>query len=161
MTSYEFKTRENGYEWNTPLTLIWEVNGSPMSDDYLPDEIEAVDLLRKWADRYEETDGWVSIAWFVESVDLTSGVLEGAPFQSHRYPEFPDMDNFLTVFTWPVDSSNGEPLNWFDLPIEDGAWNERKSTKGGFIQEATGWKPAHFQDRVHVPTLFAAARLTR
>lgn len=44
-------------------------------------------------------------------------------------------------------------LRWFDLPIEDKAWNREAiengaDWNGGFIQEHTGWKPSALQPTV-------------
>ncbi|PGH48164.1 hypothetical protein [Streptomyces sp. Ru87] len=53
----------------------------------------------------------------------------------------------------------GEPLNWLRLPVLDRGWNDTVSSKGGFIQEVTGWKPAPLQTTVDVRQLAAAAGL--
>ena len=48
---------------------------------------------------------------------------------------------------------NGERLNWLLLPVEDKLWNAKQANKGGFIQEATGWKPSILQPFVYLPAL--------
>jgi hypothetical protein len=37
--------------------------------------------------------------------------------------------------------------------VKDLAWNQTTANKGGFIQEATGWKPSALQPHVYLPTL--------
>jgi len=39
------------------------------------------------------------------------------------------------------------------LPIADMSWNDERADKGGFIQEATGWKPAILQPYLYLPAL--------
>jgi hypothetical protein len=80
-------------------------------------------------------------------------MLERMPFQHNDTPELPVAD-FLTRFTWPVNTATSEPLNWLKLPVIDKHWNAERTDKGGFIQEATGWKPAILQP----PCVLAGAR---
>jgi hypothetical protein len=44
-------------------------------------------------------------------------------------------------------------MNWFMLPVVDKLWNSERFDKGGFIQEATGWKPSILQPCIYLPTL--------
>jgi hypothetical protein len=53
-------------------------------------------------------------------------------------------------------SETGARLNWLTLPVVDKGWNEAQNDKGGFIQEATGWKPSALQRTVNMPTLLSA-----
>ena len=55
-----------------------------------------------------------------------------------------------------ANSVTGEELNWLTLPVVDKLWNRKRADKGGFIQEATGWKPAIFQPYVYLPSLMSA-----
>jgi hypothetical protein len=73
-----------------------------------------------------------------------------APFQA----EF-DGD-FLTYYSWPEDA-NGEPIMWTALPVADKLWREDDAAKGGFVQEATGWKPSPFQAVMDVGLIARAA----
>lgn len=157
-TEWTFSSRY-GYERTTVLSLYWEVNGDPMSDDYEPEEITADRLLMKWARKYcpdPSVDPWAPIYWFVSGY----GVFDAAPFQREYQPS--DPTGFLRHYGWPVDE-RGERLQWSRLPVVDKLWHPSghgrhyQANKGGFIQEATGWKPSPMQDRVHVPDLLAAA----
>lgn len=73
-------------ERTSPLELSWEVNGDPISDDWTPEEISAVDLLRLWIERHVPDQsaaeqfgpGMVRISWFV--VGHPGGTFELAPF---------------------------------------------------------------------------------
>ena len=61
--------------------------------------------------------------------------------------------NFLDYYSSPIDCETGEKLNWLALPVEDKLWNSKCQNKGGFIQEATGWKPSILQPYVYLPAL--------
>lgn len=143
--TWTFQARRSGYVRRSRLALVPEVNGTSISDDWLPDEISAAELFRQWNRRYVKDDGWVSIYWSVQG----DGIGETAPFQ----PAWGE--DFLTHYTWPL-NADGERLNWNSLPVLDGRWYS-EGTKGGFFQEHTGWKPAPFTDRVHVPTIVEQA----
>ena len=65
----------------------------------------------------------------------------------------PDPEDFLSYYSWPVNSKTGERLNWLTLPVIDKRWVGKHGEKGGFIQEATGWKPAVLQPFVYLPSL--------
>ena len=153
---WQFRSaRYSGPDRLEPLELSYEVNCSPISDDYDPDEADAKYLLRKWVDylaRHDIPGPDISIYWSVLPVH------ESAPFQ-----QLPFDQSFLTYFTWPVDPATGERLQWARLPVRDMGWRPavgRRSMvadKGGFIQEATGWKPSPLQRSVHLPSLLLAS----
>lgn len=145
---WTFSSRRGGFSRTSRLSLVPEINGTAISDDWLPDEISAGELFGMWRKRFVGHDGMVSIYWSVQG----DGVGETAPFQPQWGP-----DDFLTHFTWPR-NANGERLNWNRVPVLDGRWYS-EGTKGGFFQEHTGWKPVPFMDRVHVPTVLAQAGL--
>lgn len=157
---YKWRNKTSGYDFEGELHLSWEVNGDPISDDYAGDEISAADLLREWAKRYypearAETiygPGAVKIHWAIAGEPF-----EAAPFSPEV--EVRNEDDFLTYFSWPVHAETGERLNFNTLYVRDKEWNERRWDKGGFIQEATGWKPSPFQPVMFVPTVFAASGL--
>lgn len=159
---YRWRNKTSGHEFNGELELSWEVHGDPISDDYAgTDEISAADLLRKWTERYypeaiAETlygPGAVKIHWFV-----TGEPFEGGPFSPDVWT-LDSEEDFLTFFTWPVNADTGDRLNFYTLSVRDKVWTEDRWDKGGFIQEATGWKPSPFQPVMHVPTVLAAAGL--
>jgi hypothetical protein len=155
--------RHQGEEMRADLELYWEVMGDPISDEYTHDEKSARDLWHLWLDRYGRGEhdarlgpGWVPILWFVQETGNDLGFLEYAP---HAYAEEPPDRDFLTYFTWPRNDQTGQDLRWPALPVCDKFWNEERADKGGFFQEATGWKPGAYQPFVHVPSLARAARL--
>lgn len=159
LTRYRFSSLGNGYTHTTPLALSYEIRGTSMSDDYLPSEKNAVELLREWIehcypDEHAEQrygPGMVSIYWGVMGI-AEAGIGEVAPFQAHDQ----GAGDFLTSFTWPVDVDTGEKINWMTMPVSDRAWISDEADKGGFIQQATGWKPAPLQSALHLPGLIAA-----
>lgn len=144
-------TSRRGYERQSDLQLYWEVNCTSMSDDYLPSEIDAIDLLRMWRRKYAPGDQ-VPIYWSIWPMHET------APFQPSEIA-WADGRNFLTYYSWPTNVATGERLNFNRLPVMDFAWNEERGDKGGFFQEATGWKPAPLQPYAPVKQILAAAGL--
>lgn len=143
---YSWKLRRHDVERIGDLTLVWEAHRDPVSDDYDPDEASAREVWRIWRTRYpvderaEERwgEGAVRIAWFVGG-----DVFEAAPHAINLSDYEPD--TFLDSFTRPIDVTTGEPIQWTRLPVEDKLWRESRADKGGFIQEATGWKPSPLQ----------------
>ena len=143
--------------WEGELVAYWEVHLDPMSDSYTPTEISADDLLRRWASEARKDFGneLIPIHWFAESPG--QGKFERMPFQyNHLKGVDPEPEDFLSFYSWPTDARTGERLNWFAVPVVDKYWSEQRATKGGFIQEATGWKPSILQPFVCLPTLLSA-----
>ena len=158
---WKWSNKKSGYEFSGELHLSWEVHGDLISEHYVgADYISAVDLLRRWTDQYypeaiAETlygPGAVGIDWAIDCEPC-----EAAPFSPDVWTL--DDENFLTFFTWPTNPETGDRLNFNTLPVDDKVWNDQQWDKGGFIQEATGWKPSPFQPVMYVPTVFAAASL--
>ncbi len=147
---WKFMIRKTGGEKEAALVAHWEVSHDPISDGYTPQEADAKALFNKWVTIVSEKypDGLVPIHWSVCSEE--PGTFEFMPFQFNhiKYDE-----DFLTHFTWPVHAVSGEPLNLLALPVIDKLWNTSRADKGGFIQEATGWKPSILQPYVYLPAL--------
>lgn len=163
-TRWKFSSRRSAYENTARLVLLWEPDCSAMSDDYTPEEISAEELWRKWVDRYsskyheqhptEYKPGDVPIYWSVTSVP--NGTFESAPHQELPV-DFTFREDFLTHYTDPVHERTGERINWLRVPVLDLAWNAKQANKGGFVQEATGWKPAPLQPVMNVRQVARAA----
>lgn len=147
---WRVSSRHSDYVWESPLAAYWEVLLDPISDDYTPDEKSAEELLLLWASKVkaDEANDLVPIYWYVKG----EGQFEYMPFQYEHHPET-HPDNFLTFHSWPVDVETAEPLNWLSLPVVDKLWRPGSAAKGGFIQEATGWKPSILQPFVFLPSL--------
>lgn len=162
-TLWTFTTRRGNYPQTVELALYAEPDGSSMSDDYLPEEADALELWRLWADKYANAyhleqptryrPGEVPIYWTVTQPTFT-GIFEAAP----HAPNVLDED-FLTHYTHPVHADTGERVNWLRLPVLDRGWNATAADKGGFIQEATGWKPSPLQPTMDVVQIGRAAGL--
>lgn len=141
--------------------LAWETNGDGLTDTHTPAEIEAEELFQRWLRWLEANNGWsknlgkpwVDLRWYVVMAPDHRG-LEGAPFQVNNLE--PVMQNFLSFFTWPEHATTGEPLNWLRLPVLDRLWRTGRGDKGGFIQEATGWKPSALEPYLNVELLLRA-----
>lgn len=185
LPTWDFASRRGGgRRRHVPLWLYWEVRCDPVSDDFYVDEIDPEELWRYWLDsdpRHEDAEaiygrGAVAIYWYVEG----PGIFEFAPLQDQRSSvhawrrtgssadevrDMADHHGFLQDFTWPTDSETGERLQWASLPVIDKVWRKTNlpttphAYKGGFIQEATGWKPAPFQPYVNVRQLAALSGL--
>ena len=157
-------------EFTEELALHWEPNGSPLSDDYLPEEADALELWRRWVDEYADLahqrwpmlyrPGEVPILWSVTTPQMV-GVFEFVPHTADRRGAVAPQirETFLTHYTDPVHAETGEPLNWARLPVLDRGWSVERVDKGGFVQEATGWKPSPLQEVMDVRQLGAAAGL--
>lgn len=126
-----------------PLVLGWFLDEESLSDNYTPSESTADELFDKWLAAVDGESDELPIHWMVMSAG------EAAPFQDD-----PDhTEDFLTFWTWPTHADTGAPVNWMALPVWDKAWRPEQNDTGGFIQEATGWKPSPLQRTLHLPTL--------
>lgn len=171
-TQWTFTARGSNYTQTTELVLLPELNGSSISDDHLPDEMSAQDLWAMWADKYADYQheqqpadyhpGEVRIYWTV-TTPTVQNVFELAPYsfdsRAIRTGAYEPSENFATIYTHPVHAVTGEPLNWMRLRVLDRGWNSSVTNKGGFIQEATGWKPSPLQPTMDVRQIGAAAGL--
>ena len=154
MTNWKSFNRQSEKELEGVIKAVWEVSLDPISDDFTPSEINAQDLFKLWVKKVEVEypDGLIPIFWFVDFKGSNISTFEWMPFQFEHTSHTPN-ENFLTFFTRPVNSVTNQPLNWFTLPVIDKQWNSKQSNKGGFIQEATGWKPSVLQPYIYLPTL--------
>jgi hypothetical protein len=160
---YEVCTRR-GFRTTTDLQLYYEVLLDPISDDWLPTEISAIELLERWAPQAIRAaaatdrscgpfaEGWVPIFWYVSG----RHVFETAPDAPNRQSEWGD---FSTHYLPPIDTRTGRTVHPRQLPVVSKAWTADKSDKGGFITEATGWSPAAYQPLVNVHDLLYFAEL--
>ncbi|WP_432004562.1 hypothetical protein [Streptomyces parvus] len=163
---WTFRSRRSNHERTVRLALHWEPDGSAMSDDYLPEEADATQLWRMWVDRYGNRyhqddpavyDPWhVPIYWAITSVGPGGGTFEHAPHQTISLTRLLKQ-NFLTHYSHPTHEKTGERVNWLRLPVLDHEWNAEQADKGGFIQEATGWKPSPLQPFMDVQQVAHAA----
>ena len=152
--SWKFRNQVQGYERNGALSGYWKVALDTISDEVNPKIVPANQLLEKWIREADKTygDGLIPIQWFLECRE--HGVFEYMPFQFNHMEGRPPKD-FLALFTWPENASTGQRLDWLTLPVADKQWNAKHADKGGFIQEATGWKPSILQPYLYLPALTA------
>lgn len=159
---WRFRNRRSGYEPAPgPACWRWEISGDPISDNYSPDEIDAVDLLKRWLERsYPDHTteslygpGMVGIYWFVD----IAGMFETADCTADVYRH--DDETFLTHFTQPRHTDTDETINWNRVPVADKLWDQGHADKGGFFLTATGWRPSPLQPAVYVPGVLRAAGL--
>ncbi|MDX5526169.1 hypothetical protein PV677_36480 [Streptomyces sp. DE06-01C] len=169
---WTFQARGTSYTQTAELALLPEIDGSSITDEYVPADITALELWAMWVGKYADYQheqhpddydpGEVRINWTVTTLKV-GGVFELAPYsydtRATRTSPYMPRENFGTVYTPPVHVVTGEPLNWLRLPVLDRGWNETVANKGGFIQELTGWKPSPLQPTVDVRQIGAAAGL--
>lgn len=148
IAQWRIRHRATGEETLAHLFTYWEVEGDSISDQYTPALISAHDLLAEWVRQRTRQKGLVPIRWYVKASDL----LEFMPFQHTHVLEEP-RENFLTFYNWPVNPQTGDQLNWLTLPVADKLWHGNQGDKGGFIQQATGWKPSILQPFVALESL--------
>ena len=145
--------RQNRHRRRSYLYADYELELSALSDDYTPHEITAEDLFQEWIPYALKTfpTGIIPIYWSLAGTDgihdRMPGLLLGPEGSYHRHHDL------LCVFTHPIRVDTGEPLRWTHLPVRDEQWNSKRWDKGGFIQEATGWKPSVLQSFVLIDLL--------
>ncbi|MEU8735249.1 hypothetical protein AB0C68_38520 [Streptomyces tendae] len=169
-------TSRYGHVQTEELVLYAEPNYASITDDYLPDEISATELWRMWVDKVANRaheqwpdlyrPGEVTILWTLTTPAVTD-IFEAAP-HAKQLPPDPELvrlfgphrpEDFLTHYKTPVHAVTGEPVNWLRLPVLDRGWNATAAHRGGFIQEATGWKPSPLQPTMDVVQIGRAAGL--
>lgn len=144
---------DSSYEAQGILMAYWEVDYSSISDNYTVQEISAMDLFKQWVELILKhyPNHLIPIYWSVECQECAE--FEEMPFQFQHSPVAHSDEDFLSIYTHPTNSVTGERLNWLDLPVVDKLWNSKRADKGGFIQQATGWKPSILQPYVYLPAL--------
>ncbi|HEX5566726.1 MAG TPA: hypothetical protein VFY14_07340 [Streptomyces sp.] len=173
-TRWRYRNKDSGYEFTEELVLYPEPNGATLTDDFVPEQIPAHDLWTMWVEEYADyyherwphlyRPGEVQILWSVTTPEFLR-VFEAAPYtvDSRTAPGETHADwageDFLTHFTAPVHAVTGGPVNWARLPVVDRGWRPGRGDKAGFVQEATGWKPAPLQPTMDVRQLGRAAGL--
>lgn len=147
---YEWQLLSHNYnKFKGRLRLVYEVDGSSLSDEWLPHERSAHELWadwRRWLDASQYDKDEVAIIWSVTSPDVS--VFEAAPFTTSFSPR-----DWLTHYSWPVNSETLLPVMWARIPIEQHHWSESAATKGGFVTQVTGWQPSPLQKSVSVRQL--------
>ncbi len=154
--AWDFKSNKDGRRHtNVYLTAVWEASHDSISEGMQPNETSAREILGKWTYRVtrEHPNGLIPIYWFVEvmGADLHARVAFPSQFDHSHGQKV--RDDFLTRFTWPMDTQTGDFLNWLTLPVKDKLWRPQQADIGGFIQEATRWKPAILQPFLYLPSL--------
>ena len=152
---WRYQNIENGFEKVDTFSLAWELSYENVTSGCTPTEDTACQVWDRWmkavdwarqSSRYNIPHGAAPIGWTVHDA------AEALPFMGED-------EDFLTFFTWPTHVHTGERLQWSRLPVMDRRWVETDWTTGGFVQEATGWKPSAFQPWVDVHVLAQAAGL--
>ncbi len=140
---WSWQYKQGGFEHVGDLWLYPELDCSAMVDEHYDESGDA--QLRAYVqyikDRYPhwwEMDA-VPIYWSIKG----PGTAETAPFQHPDYRQ-----TFLTDFTWPVDRTTGEKIDWFTLPVN----NDRFP---GFA-DALGWIPGALQPFAPLRSIMAS-----
>ena len=151
--TWKFESLRTSVEREASLVASWEVAQDHISGDFDPLESTPNELFTIWAESVhrEYQNDLIQIYWSVRSPEV--GIFETMPFQ---FKWFATREDFLTFYTWPLEKTTGDQLNWLTLPVENKLWNSDRADKGGFIQQATGWKPAVLQPYVYLPSLLSS-----
>jgi hypothetical protein len=161
-TLWTVENRDGKYTRDTTLWLEYEVAGSIMGDDYSLNDMSPDEMFREYVREFTDSkldsendlpSGYAHITWSVIGKDLGP---ELAPFQPDRWPSMPEYEDYLTFFKWPVNAATGERADFLTMPVRSMQWNRTQRDRGGFIEEATGWKPAALQPCVFLPGVLAA-----
>lgn len=109
--------------------------------------MSARELRRIWRERYP-IDEHAEARWGVRAVRILWLIAGDAAYE--RAPHAVNIsghgtDTLVDHFTMPIEVATGGPIQWTRLPVEDKLWRDKRYDKGGFIQEATGWKSSPLQ----------------
>ena len=171
-TIWEWRSRSTGVVRRAPLYLHWKADGDEVSESCNPEEMDGPAVWRLWIDTLVANNrletiagpGWVRLYWYVRGLRVGTFPtvppdVAGGLFACTERSLMATHQAFLDYFTWPVHLVNRTPVNWLRLPVPDKYWNADRMSRGGFIQEATGWKPAPLQPFIHIPTMARCAGL--
>ncbi|MCW2898517.1 MAG: hypothetical protein JWO67_782 [Streptosporangiaceae bacterium] len=135
---WTFQSRLTASETRCDLVLYPELDCSGMVDDVY--ELDAQGQFEEYVQYLERrhpewlTADAVPVIWSVHS-GWTGGVFEAAPFTA--WGDGVSWGNFLARYTWPVDAINGEPLDWYQLPVVNDRFPE--------FAKALAWTPSPLQ----------------
>lgn len=149
-TTWNFQSKMDGSPCkDVRLELEWSVpEAAYFSDNYLPEDIGAGELLERWAKEHAGIRT-LPIHWIITAPEI----LEKAPFCGED-------EDFLSFYTHPWVPTR--LLNFAELPVKDQTWRIGEDRgKAGFIQEATGWKPSPLQGSMDLGTVMEAWRASR
>jgi predicted GIY-YIG superfamily endonuclease len=132
---WTFRGRTSGHVVRCDLVLYPELDCSAMVDDvYELDgegQFEAyVQYLQRRHPEWLAADA-VPIVWSVHAG--WSDIFEAAPFATTSIHG----EDFLAHYTWPEDAINGEPLDWYQLPVVNDRFPE--------FAKALAWTPSPLQ----------------
>jgi hypothetical protein len=118
---------------------VWELDGQGQFEAY-------VQYLERDHRDWLETDA-VPIIWSVHS-GWDGGVFEAAPFTT--WGDSVGWGNFLAHYTWPIDAINGEPLDWYALPVADDRFPQ--------FAKALAWTPSPLQPTCPLASILRSRR---
>lgn len=149
-------TRRGGRSYTEPLVLWWEIDHDAISDDYYYEEADEFDLFRWWSRKLVSkgcTSSSMLPIWWSVSGPTTAEFAE----QSTEWPDGPYFDKYYYLA-----APNGGHIGVHCLPVADKKWTPAQMDKGGFIQQATQWRPTPLQRFAPFGLLceLAAARVT-
>lgn len=134
----------------TTLTAQYEVDLSWIGGDFGPSRISAREMFLEWAaiawEKYP--DGRIPICWFVQPGHFKLEFMPGQMGIS---------DTFRRYYSRPT-LPDGTPIDWERLHVQNQNWTQKGWCSGGFIQHATGWKPAVWTSSVDLEMLEYLAR---
>lgn len=139
---WTYTDHDANFPRTTSLSLSWRLNGD--HEQATSPFVSAPEALDDWLRRYGHD--LMPIHWTIAETT------DAAPFQGLA-------KDFLSAFSWPTHHETQEPVNFNRLRVLDRHWTPEKFSVGGFIQEATGWKPAPLQPVFDTRRVLQAAGL--
>lgn len=140
-----FRTRHaSPIEFRKDLWLYPELDCSAMVGDLAEEDGHAqfdayVTYLQRHHPEWLAADA-VPILWMVKGPSF----IEFAPCETYLSWK----QDFLTHFTWPVDATTGEPLDWFALPVINDRFPK--------FAKALAWTPSPFQQTCPLASILAS-----
>lgn len=130
----------------TELVLWWELDYEAITDDYLPSEADHFELFHEWERhlRRRRRGPDLPIWWFVVGPNICEYAFpdDKAPFTG-SFEDYYYLGDAAGTYQMEVDV----------LPVAHKRWTLHQADKGGFIQEATDWKPSPLQPSVSLDLL--------
>ena len=144
---YRFET-QSGQEIIAELWLYPELELMGRFCDWDDHETgsEYFEALCNW-NRKDNKEQWdkdaIDICWLVKGTlkNESAQIAEFAPFPSNVSKWSPNGNNFLTFFSWPIDS-DGDALMWWKLPVRFSRFPDIDD----YLRYMCGWIPAAGQE---------------
>jgi hypothetical protein len=155
---YSFLDR-SGHERRGELHLSYEVDNDPISEDFNARWDSPHDVFDAWRERYLKARERSPLPYMARCVPITWFISGCATFESAHpgnYALYGEETHswWGDFYTRPYDIQGQSFIGDVkDIPVLHKQWTAKRQDKGGFITEATGWKPFPLQRWVDLDQL--------